>query len=189
MNHLILLSTIARSALHWFESYLTGRSFRVSMGGEVSKEYQLFTRHLLRLLAKTSRFPWHSDSTACHHPAWFIKKHSLVTSWASRTIKTAQSCWFALNIRRIRPFQKEHAAQLLAQALVISRLDYCYALLAELPSCAIKLPQIIQNTVAYDWSSTSPKGTGTGTWTALALNLLCEVDKTHLLKFVFMWID
>ncbi len=29
--------------LHWFQSYLTGRSFRVAWGGEVSKEYQLVT--------------------------------------------------------------------------------------------------------------------------------------------------
>ncbi len=37
--------------------------------------------------------------------------------------KTARSCRFALhNIRKIRPFLTEHAAQLLVQALVISRL-------------------------------------------------------------------
>ncbi len=43
VNHQILLSTITGTALHWFESYLTGRSFRVSWGGEVSKEHQLVT--------------------------------------------------------------------------------------------------------------------------------------------------
>ncbi len=54
--------------------------------------------------------------------------------------KTARSCRFALhNIRKIRPFLTEHAAQLLVQALVISRLDYCNALLAGLPSNTIKL--------------------------------------------------
>ncbi len=38
--------------------------------------------------------------------------------------KTAQSCRFALHsIRKIRPFLMAHAAQLLVQALVISRLD------------------------------------------------------------------
>ncbi len=53
--------------------------------------------------------------------------------------KTARSCRFALhNIRKIRPFLTEHAAQLLVQALVISRLDYCNALLAGLPSNTIK---------------------------------------------------
>ncbi len=42
--------------------------------------------------------------------------------------KAARSCRFALhNIRKIRPFLTEHAAQLLVQALVISRLDYCNA--------------------------------------------------------------
>ncbi|KAI2646674.1 hypothetical protein H4Q32_029396 [Labeo rohita] len=45
--------------------------------------------------------------------------------------KTARSCRFALhNIRKIRPFLTEQATQLLVQALVISRLDYCSALLA-----------------------------------------------------------
>ncbi len=63
--------------------------------------------------------------------------------------KTARSCRFALhNIRKIRPFLTEHAAQLLVQALVISRLDYCNALLAGLPSNTIKLLQIIQNAAA-----------------------------------------
>ncbi len=48
---------------------------------------------------------------------------------------TARSCRFALhNIRKIRPFLTEHAAQLLVQALVVSRLDYCNTLLAGLPS-------------------------------------------------------
>ncbi len=63
--------------------------------------------------------------------------------------KTARSCMFALhNIRKIRPFLTEHAAQLLVQALVTSRLDYCNALLAGLPSSTIKPLQIIQNAAA-----------------------------------------
>ncbi len=58
--------------------------------------------------------------------------------------KTARSCRFALhNIRKIRPFLTEHAAQLLVQDLVISRLDYCNALLAGLSSNTIKLLQMI----------------------------------------------
>ncbi|KAI2644658.1 putative RNA-directed DNA polymerase from transposon BS [Labeo rohita] len=63
--------------------------------------------------------------------------------------KTARSCRFALhNIRKIRPFLTEQATQLLVQALVISRLDYCNALLAGLPSCTIKRLQMIQNAAA-----------------------------------------
>ncbi len=63
--------------------------------------------------------------------------------------KTARSCRFALhNIREIRPFLTEHAAQLIVQALVISRLDYCNALLAGLPSNTIKPLQMIQNAAA-----------------------------------------
>ncbi len=63
--------------------------------------------------------------------------------------KTARLCRFALhNIRMIRPFLTEHAAKLLVQALVISRLDYCNALLAGLPSNTIKPLQRIQNAAA-----------------------------------------
>ncbi len=63
--------------------------------------------------------------------------------------KTARSCRFALhNIRKIRPFLTEHAAQLLVQVLVISRLDCCNALLAGLPSNTINPLQKIQNAAA-----------------------------------------
>ncbi len=54
--------------------------------------------------------------------------------------KTARSCRFALhNIRKMVA---------LVQALVVSRLDYCSALLAGLPSNAIKPLQMIQNAAA-----------------------------------------
>ncbi|XP_071374645.1 uncharacterized protein, partial [Centroberyx affinis] len=60
-----------------------------------------------------------------------------------------RSCRFALyNIRKIRPYLSEHAAQLLVQALVISRLDYCNSLLAGLPACTFKPLQMIQNAAA-----------------------------------------
>jgi len=51
------------------------------------------------------------------------------------------------NIRKTRPFLTEHATQLLVQARVISRLDYCN-LLAGLSSCATKPLQMIQNAAA-----------------------------------------
>ncbi len=74
-----------------------------------------------------------------------------MTSWLCKTDhrQSARSCRFALhNIRKIRPFLIQHAAQLLVQALVISRLDFCNALLASLPSCTIKPLQMIQNAAA-----------------------------------------
>ncbi len=106
--------------------------------------------------------PCHSDSTA-----WLLDSAStsiITPSTSVRNLgvifddhltfkehiaKTARSCRFALhNIRKIRPFLTEHAAQLLVQALVVSRLDYCNALLAGLPSNTIKPLQMIQNAAA-----------------------------------------
>ncbi|CAM4529737.1 unnamed protein product [Leuciscus chuanchicus] len=48
VNHQILLSTLSSlgitgTSLHWFESYLTGRSFKVAWRGKVSKAHQLTT--------------------------------------------------------------------------------------------------------------------------------------------------
>ncbi len=62
--------------------------------------------------------------------------------------KTARSCRFALYNIKIRPFLSEHATQLLVQALVLSRLDYCNAHLACLPASYIKPLQLIQNAAA-----------------------------------------
>ena len=53
------------------------------------------------------------------------------------------------NICRVRPFLTQEAAQVLIQALVISRLDYCSSLLAGLPSCAKKTLQFIQKATAH----------------------------------------
>ncbi len=70
-------------------------------------------------------------------------------TFSDHIAKTTQSCRFALfNIKKIRPFLSEHASQLLVQALVLSRLDYCNALLAGLPASSIKPHQLIQNAAA-----------------------------------------
>ncbi len=51
-------------------------------------------------------------------------------------------------LKKIRPFLSEHATQLLVQALVLSRLEYCNALLAGFPASSIKPLQLIQNAAA-----------------------------------------
>ncbi len=67
-------------------------------------------------------------------------------NFSDHITKTAWSCRFALyNIKKIRPFPSEHATQLLVQALVLFRFDYCNALLAGLPASSIKPLQLIQN--------------------------------------------
>ncbi len=63
-------------------------------------------------------------------------------NFSDHITKTARSCRFTLyNIKKIRPFLSE-------QALVLSRLDYCNALLAGLPASSIKPLQVIQNAAA-----------------------------------------
>ncbi len=72
-------------------------------------------------------------------------------SWISQTTLLKLPGPVALHyiiLRRSGPFSREHATQLLVQALVLSRLDYCNALLAGLPASSIKPLQLIQNAAA-----------------------------------------
>uniref|UniRef100_A0A674CUA9 Reverse transcriptase domain-containing protein n=1 Tax=Salmo trutta TaxID=8032 RepID=A0A674CUA9_SALTR len=73
-----------------------------------------------------------------------------VTLFSTNIKAVTRSCRFMLyNTRRVRPCLTQEAAQVLIQALVISRLDYCNSLLAGLPACAIKPLQLIQNAAAH----------------------------------------
>ncbi len=121
--------------------------------------------HLQLNLAKTELLVFPATPTLQHDFTIQLGSSTITPSTSVRNIgvmfddqltfkehiaKTARSCRFTLhNIRKIRPFLTEHAAQLLVQALVISRLDYCNALLAGLPSNTIKPLQIIQNATAW----------------------------------------
>ena len=70
-------------------------------------------------------------------------------SFTANIAATTRSCRFLLhNIRRIRPFLTEQTAQILIQALVISRLDYCNSLLAGAPASATRPLQLVQNAAA-----------------------------------------
>ncbi len=102
--------------------------------------------HLQLNLAKTELLVFPATLTLQHDFTIQLGSYTITPSSSVRNIdvifddqltfkdhiaKTARSCRFALhNIRKIRPFLTEHAALLLVQALVISRLDYCNALLA-----------------------------------------------------------
>ncbi len=77
-----------------------------------------------------------------------LQVHQQSTSVRNLGVIFDDQLTFKVHIAKIRPFLTEHAAQLLVQALVISRLDYCNALLAGLPSNTIKPLQMIQNAAA-----------------------------------------
>ncbi len=71
-------------------------------------------------------------------------------NFSDHITKTAWSCRFALfNIKRIRPFLLKHSSQLLIQALVLCRVDYCNALLAGLPASSIK-PLQLRTLIFYE---------------------------------------
>ncbi len=120
--------------------------------------------HLQLNLAKTELLVVSANPSLHHNFTFQLGSSTIISSKTARNLgvvindklnfsdhiaKTARSCRFALyNIRKIRPFLSEHATQLLVQALVLSRLDYCYALLAGLPASSIKPLQLIQNAAA-----------------------------------------
>ena len=64
------------------------------------------------------------------------------------TAVTRACRFFLYNIRRICPFLTTYSTQLLVQAMVLSRLDYCNFLLNGLPASAIRPVQLIQNAAA-----------------------------------------
>ncbi len=118
--------------------------------------------HLQLNLARTELLVFPATPTLQHDFTIQLGSSTITTSASVRNLgvifddqltfkeyiaKTARSCRFALhNIRKIRPFLTEHAAQLLVQALVISRLDYCNA---GHSSNTIKPLQMIQNAAAW----------------------------------------
>ena len=70
-------------------------------------------------------------------------------SFSAHVTSVARSCRFMLyNIRKIRPFLTVETAQVLIQALVISRLDYCNSLLAGTPASTIKPLELVQKAAA-----------------------------------------
>ncbi len=120
--------------------------------------------HLQLNLAKTELLVVSANPSLHHNFTFQLGSSTITSSKTARSLgvviddklnfsdhiaQTARSCRFALyNIRKIRPFLSEHATQLLVQALVLSRLDYCNALLAGLPANSIKPLQLIQNAAA-----------------------------------------
>ena len=64
------------------------------------------------------------------------------------TVVTRTCRFFLYNIQRIRPFLTTYSTQILVQAMVLSRLDYCNSLLAGLPASAMRPLQLIQNVAA-----------------------------------------
>ncbi len=121
--------------------------------------------HRLQLnLAKTELLVVPSNPSFHHNFTFQLSTSTITPSKTARNLvvmiddklifsehiaKTARSCRFALvKIKKIRPFLSERASQLLVQALVLSRLDSCNALLAGLPASSIKPLQLTQNAAA-----------------------------------------
>ncbi len=147
INHQILLTTQSTSSSHWCSSDLL---LDPSSSPHTLHHWLPSYRHMASPTIAT--LMTHS-SISLFNQMIQVRNLGVIfddqLSFKEHIAKTARSCRFALhNIRKIRPFLTEHAAQLLVQALVISRLDYGNALLAGLPSNTIKPLQMIQNAAA-----------------------------------------
>ncbi|XP_051739780.1 calcium and integrin-binding family member 2 isoform X1 [Ctenopharyngodon idella] len=159
VNHQILLSTLSSLGITDDPTVAARISSCLADISAWMKEH-----HLQLNLAKTELLVFPANPTLNHDFSIQLGTSSITPSNLARNLgvildyqltfkdhiaKTTRSCRFALyNIRKIRPFLTEHATQLLVQALVISRLDYCNALLAGLPSCTVRPLQMIQNAAA-----------------------------------------
>ncbi len=120
--------------------------------------------HLQLKLAKTELFVVSANPSFHHNFTFQLGTSTITPSKTARNLgvmiddqltlsdhiaKSIRSCRFVLfNTMKIRSFLSEHASQLIVQALVLSRLDYCNALLAGLPVSSIKPLQLIQNVAA-----------------------------------------
>ncbi len=77
VNHQILLSTLSSLditgiPLRWFESYLSGRSFRVAWGWDVSTEHQLVTGFLRDQFLEPSSYPHTLHHWVHNTSTWFL---------------------------------------------------------------------------------------------------------------------
>ena len=121
--------------------------------------------HLQLNLSKTELLVFPAKTTIHHSICIQTESLSLAPSKVARNLgvmiddqltfkdqgaSVVRSCRLALlNVRKIRPYLTQHATQLLVQSMVISRLDYCSALLTGLPTCAVKPLQMVQNAVVH----------------------------------------
>ncbi len=179
-NFLILVSVLWNCDADDTQLYLSFSSDDLTIAARISAcladiSGWMKDHHLQLNLAKTELLVV-SANPSFHHNFTFQLGSSTITpsktarilgvviedklNFSEHMAETARSCRFALyNIKKIRPFLSEHATQLLVQALVLSRLDYCNALLAGLPASSIKPLQLIQNAAAARLIFNEPKRT------------------------------
>ncbi|KAL6469243.1 hypothetical protein MHYP_G00227670, partial [Metynnis hypsauchen] len=172
VNHTIVLDILTNLGItgyawKWFKSYLEDRSYQVSscISACLSDISSWMSAHPLKLNPSKTELIFIPATTGPHHDLAISFKNSLIVpsvearslgvtldgqlSFSTHITNLTRSCRYLLyNIRRIRPFLTQEAAQVLVQSLVISRLDYCNSLLAGLPMQAIKPLQLIQNAAA-----------------------------------------
>ncbi|XP_075334670.1 uncharacterized protein LOC142396008 [Odontesthes bonariensis] len=135
VNHPILLSTlegmgVSGSALSMFSSYLTGRSYQAHIAACLADISGWMSTHHFKLNLEKTELVFLLGKGYPHRDLAITMDDSVVTS--TRTARNLT----------------DKAAQVLIQALVISRLDYCNSLLAGAPASAIRPLELVQKAAA-----------------------------------------
>ena len=118
---------------------------KLKLNEEKSEFMLIGTRQQLSKVRTDSLMVGESVSEAKNLGVWFDSNFQ----FRSHINKTCQSAFFSLyNIRRIRKYLPFEAAKSLVQAFVISRIDYCNAVLYGLPAILVNRLQRVQNAAA-----------------------------------------
>ena len=101
-------------------------------------------------------------------------------------------CFTLYNIQRDRPYRIQYAAQILLQALVICKLEYCNGILASLPAWTVKIKNMVVCPVFDKLKRSLVTLMITHHWLSVAVWLIqmsdsCPQDRQWIRTYLFLF--